>query len=79
MTRDIPFDEHTPEAPAHVRENFADIRPLAEVESMRRRWADRLREAEERAAERFDIAPPMEMPPHPVPGNTAVNRRNFLA
>jgi hypothetical protein len=48
-TRDIPFDEHTPEAPAHVRENFADLRPLAEVEAMRRKWADNL----DRARERF--------------------------
>jgi hypothetical protein len=48
MSRDIPFDEHTPEAPAHVRENFADLRPLAEVEAMRQRWADNLDRARER-------------------------------
>ena len=43
-TRDIPFDEECPDAPAHVLDNFADLRPLAEVEAMRRKWADRFRQ-----------------------------------
>lgn len=47
-TRDIPFDEECPDAPAHVRENFADLRPIADLEAMRQRAAANLDRARER-------------------------------
>lgn len=46
-TRDIPFDEHTPERTDRYRETFGDPTPL-DTEAMRRRWADNLDRARER-------------------------------
>lgn len=46
-TRDIPFDEHTPEQTDRYRETFGDPVPL-DTEAMRRRWADNLDRARER-------------------------------
>lgn len=45
--RDFTFDDEVPERPAADRANFADIRPLADLEARRQRWA---REFDQRAA-----------------------------
>jgi hypothetical protein len=39
MARDVPFDEEVAERDQETQESLADVRPLADVEEMRARWA----------------------------------------
>jgi hypothetical protein len=48
--RYVPFDEEVAERDPEAQESFADVRPLAEVEAMRARWAQQFDEVRHETA-----------------------------